>query len=209
MESMLTYDNCQQEQGVLNFTVFSHESNPLPFPLNLNLFWRSIISAFLLAILIVGTRLRMKIVSYIRSPDTKLNETNILFCLDQVNGIFLSIMIVYSISFIMLNDSVAELIDPHACNFNSALHAMYLSGTLVWSSYIAIYRVLFIKAHRWLIEKIGSNNLLALMIASGLTVIIGYSIVVVTTDQITYSRRSCHRWTFEAGNIIESYQVLA
>ena len=207
---MITHDNgSHQRQTFLNFQAFAEESDSLPFPLNLNIFCRWIISALLVAIFVQGMRLRLKIVSYIRSPDTKLNETNILFCLDQANGLFLAIMISCAIIFLLLTEPAAKVIDPKLCYLNGASQGMYLSGTFIWRCCIAIYRVLFIKGHKWLTDKIGMNSLLTLMIAVGLVLMTGFSMVSVTSDPYSYSKRICNHWSDNAVDIIKTYQVLS
>ncbi len=204
METVLVY-NFEQE-NYLNFTVFSDEKF-LPFPQNLNIYWRSLISIILVFIIVHGIRYRLKILSYIRSSETKLNAVNILFCLDQTNGIFLALMLVARVSFIMLTIPVSELLGPFACSFYEFLSGMYLSGTIVWRFYIAVFRALFIKAQRWLTEKIGVTNVLAFMILVGLGQMATFSFFIVTSDNFSYSKKSCYRWSDDAQKIIGSYQV--
>ena len=206
---MFIYDNsAQQRQDVTFFTTFADENNSLPFPLNLNVIWRWLISAILAGIFVQGVRLRLKIVAYIKSPDTKLNETNILFCLDQVNGLFLAIMITCGIIFIILTEPAAKVIDPNICYFNGANQGLYMSGTFIWRCFIAIYRVLFIKAQRWLTGKMGASKMLGLMLAIGLIFMIGFTIVSVTSDRYSYSKRNCNRWSDNTLDIIKTYQVI-
>ena len=208
MDAMIIHDNSSHQcQTFLNFQAFEDDGNSLPFPLNLNISWRWIISAVLGAIFVLGVRLRLKIVSYIRSPDTKLNETNILFCLDQVNGIFLAILLACNIIFLLLTEPAAKVIDPKFCYLNGASQSLYISGTFHWRSCIAIYRVLFIKGQKWLTENIGSNNVLALMIAVGLSFMTAFSYISVTSDRYSYSKRNCNHWSDNFVDIIKTYQV--
>ena len=207
METVLIYDRSHpQHHGYLKFT-FDFDDDVLPFPLNLNMFWRCLISAFLAAIFVLGVRFRLKIISFIRDPETKLNETNILFCLDQVNGLFVAIMLVCSISFTMITVPVAEVVDPSVCNVYATGRALYISGTIIWRCCIAIYRAMYLKAQMWLTEKFGTKKLLYLMIVVGLALMAGFSSVSVSSDRYSYSKRMCNHWSKEALDVYNSYQV--
>ena len=201
-------DNNTRCQKFISFTAFSDENSSLPFPLNLGIFWRLFISAVLVIIFFHGIRFRLQIVSYIRCPETKMNEVNILYCLDQINGLFLAVMLACGICFTLLTVPVAKLIDPSVCYLNGISHGLYLSGTFIWRCCIAIYRVLFIKAQRWMTDKMGQRNLLGVMIVFGLALMTGYTNVSATFNRYSYSKRSCNRWSDEDVDIIKSYQVL-
>jgi hypothetical protein len=204
MEIVLIYNN--EREDYLNFTVFSDEKF-LPFPQNLSFHWRLLFSMLLGTIFIEGTRLRLKILSYIRSPETKLNPVNILFCLDQTNGVFLALLIAARIGFCLLTVPTSEVLGPFACSCYEFAAGVYISGTFVWRFNIAVYRVLFIKAQHLLTGKIGMNNLLMIMILVGLVQIMSFSSFLVTSDNFSYSKKSCYRWSDDAQNIIGSYQV--
>jgi hypothetical protein len=204
MEMVEMY-NYEQENS-LDFTVFSDERH-LPFPLNLNIYFRSLISVLLALIVIEGIRLRLKIVSYLRNPETKFNAVNILFCLDQMNGIFLVLVLVGSISFILLTTPVSELLGPFACSCFEFIAGLYISGTIVWRFSIAVLRVLFIKAQGWLTRKMGANNLLAIMIIIGFANMIALGIFMVTSDSYSYSKKICYRWSDVSQKVISASQV--
>jgi len=195
-----------QHKKFLTFTVFSDESKSLPFPLNLDFVWRLLISAFMVAILVQGTRLRLRIASYIQSSDTKMNENNVLFCMDQINALFLAISLACCISFNLLSVPAAAISDQ-LCHLNEISHGLYLSGTIIWRCYIAVFRVLFVKARSWLTEKMGATRLLVLMILSGLALMIGFSIALMMLDPYNYAKRNCFRWSDEAVDIMRSWQV--
>jgi len=209
MEFAFTNDDSHLlNKSFFAFTVFTDESKSLSFPLNLSFFWRLLISAFLVVILIQGTQLRFRIVSYLRSPDIKMNENNILFCLDQVNGLFLAILLVCCITFIMLPFPAATISEKKLCYLNEINHGLYLSGTLVWRCCIAVFRVLYIKCQRLLNDKMGATNLLALMIIGGLASMTGFSIALLSLDPYNYAKRKCYRWSDKAVDIMKSFQVV-
>jgi len=199
-------DSHQQPKDLFSFRAFT--DNSLPFPLNLNIFWRLLISAFWAGILALGIHLRLRIFSYIQSPETKMNETNILFCLDQAGGIFLAIALVCGISFTMLTVPASSLIDFNFCDLNGVCTGLYFGGTFIWRACIAIFRVLYIKAQKWLTCKMGERNLLALMAILGLVIMIRFSILAGVTHRYSYSQRLCHRWSDEALDVLKSYQVM-
>jgi len=197
--------NFEQENNP-SVTVFSGESF-LPFPQNLNVWWRSLISIMLVGILVKGLGLRLKIYSYIQNSETKLNAVNVLFFLDQLNGVFLAIVLAARISFSLLTIPASELMGPLACSCYEFITGMYISGSFVWRFNIAVIRVLYIKAQNWLTMKMGVNKLLAIMIITGLGKMILLSIFMVTSDSYSYAKKSCYRWSDEAQKIIGAYQV--
>lgn len=191
------------------YSNFSVATNPelFPFPLNLSIIWRSVISVIILAILVQGIRLRSVIVHYIMSPETKMNATNILFCLDQANGILLAAIIILRISFIMLPFPAGDLTNNSVCRFTSYISNMYLSGTIFWRCCIAIYRALLVKAQLWLTTTIGSKKMLMTMIATGLTLILLHSSIMASLSVDSYTSRLCLRQSSMAADIVNSYKV--
>jgi len=208
METVIIYESNAQQQSqghLLIFTPFMNDS--LPFPLNLTFKWRLLISAVLVAIFARGVHLRMKIISYIRCPETKMNETNILFCLDQADGLFLAINLACGIIFTMMTLPISSLVDLNVCYLNGVSQGLYFSGTFVWRFWIAILRALYIKANLWLIRKIGVRNLLVVMVLIGQVFMLSFCFLAITSDKYSYSKRICYRWSDEALDIIRSYQV--
>ena len=86
------------------------DSDGLPFPLYVNGYWKATISIVLLFTLIEGTRLRIVILSYLSSPETKLGSVNYLIWIDQINGFFLGYTIIARIMFIVSPYPASDLL---------------------------------------------------------------------------------------------------
>ncbi len=56
----------------------------LPFPFNLDYYWRIIIIIIMTSFLLYGIRLRLLIYGYLKEPDTKMGAINLLIWIDQV-----------------------------------------------------------------------------------------------------------------------------
>jgi hypothetical protein len=160
------FDNVSTFESLRPFHPFN-DSDGLPFPLYINGYWKALISTVLLCTLIEGTRLRIVILSYLSSPDTKLGSVNYLIWIDQINGFFLGYTIVARIMFIVSPYPVSDLLGFDFCKLNVFFISVYLSASNVWSCFIAIFRVVFIKAQNWLSTQIGEINLLKIMIGFG------------------------------------------
>ena len=112
--------------------------------------------------LIYGAKLRLKIISYILSPETKLGPINYLILMDQLNGILLATSIVIRIVFIISSTPLTSLFGKQFCKFSNLIGALYIGGSYGWSCFIAVYRVLYIKFQNWMKTQIGVLNLLYL-----------------------------------------------
>ena len=192
--------------GVISFRVVSDDQN-LPFPQNLDSHWRLAINTLLLIIFVHGTRLRLVIFSYIRSEESKWSPANVLFCLDQVNGLFLAMNFGMRIGYNTLNEPMSELLSPFACSCSEFISGLFISGTIVWRCCIAIFRVLYIKAQIWLTTKVGVSKLLISMVVFGVSQMILFSLVTVNLDKYSLSKRSCYRMSNYELEIINDYQV--
>jgi hypothetical protein len=68
----------------VNFYLFDDVTG-LPFPLNLHPILSLIYLIFLVFILVEGTRLRLKIIAFLNSPESNIGPINFLIWLDQVH----------------------------------------------------------------------------------------------------------------------------
>ncbi len=71
---------------------------------------------------------------------------NIYCWMDQLNGIFSLVSIGAKLAAFLLPFPVASLTGSRSCTFIDLCGRLYLAGASVWSCYIGIYRVLYIKA---------------------------------------------------------------
>ena len=179
----------------------------LPFPINQIMFIRLVMSLILAAILVQGLRKRFIILAYMRSPEIKMNPPNFLYSLDQANGIFLALIIIFRIIFNLLPEPMSDLVDPRICSFAELMSGFYLSGTIVWRCYIAILKLLYIKAQSWLLDRIGVNKLVALTVILGLSKMTLFSLVMINSDKDSYLKRSCYHRNAADLEILYGFEV--
>ena len=202
-----TNDSATKVEGLMCFTVHSNQEL-LPFPLNLGITWRLVISLILLVTLAQGTKLRLVIFSYIKSEETKFSPTNILYCLDQVTGLFWAFTICIRIVNNFITEPISDLLNPMACSGFEFVSGLFIGGTVIWRCFIAIFRVLYIKAQMWLTTKFGVYKLLIIMIMTGLVLMVLLGLIMVTFDQYSYSKRSCFRMSHFDLEVLYDYQVI-
>ena len=173
----------------LSFKVNSDKSF-LPFPISQDLFWRLLVSALLVAIFIQGCKKRLLIAAYLRSPEIQLNPSNVFFSLEQVNGVFLALGILFRISFNVLPVPLSDLADPRVCVFAELMSGFYISGTIVWRCYMAIFKLLCVKGHKWVKNRV--RRFPVMEVAIGLSKMVLFSIVIIKGDKDNHVRRSCY-----------------
>ena len=102
-----------------------------------------------------------------RSPETKLGPINYLIVMDQINGLFLAVSIVMRITFIASPMPMSSVAGHYFCNVANLAGAVYIGGSYIWSSYIALFRVLFIKAKDLFGVDLEVNSFLLGMLTTG------------------------------------------
>ena len=190
-----------------NFNISSFHNNydDLPFPMYLNSFWKIVIVISLLITLNEGTRLRAIIIQYIRAPETKLGPINYLICLDQLDGLFLAILILIRILFILSPVPVSQIFGSNFCYLTEFIGGLVLGGTVYWSCCIAVFRVIFVKAQNWLQNKIGVKNLLTFMVGFGVCQLLVFGYLLVQFDDESSLRKSCfHQSNFNSQILIDA-----
>lgn len=122
-----------------------NSSESLPFPLNGSILTKIVVTAYLLINFLIGCSLRSKIFAFTKTQKVKDNPINVFIRLDQINGIYMALNIIYTISVIYLEFPLSTLIGIEGCNWMDLLGTAYLIGQSTWSCFIAGYRVLYIK----------------------------------------------------------------
>ena len=138
MTSFFVLDN-QTIKSALEFTQFPDSAGLLAL-LNLTYEVKAIIITLLLLDLIVGLVLRTKVISYLRTTDCKKTPLNNFFFLDQINGGFLGLNIVYTVIAILVPFPISTVIGYELCNWADLFGCLYIAGSNIWSSAIAVLR---------------------------------------------------------------------
>ena len=145
--SFFDYDE-QHNHTLFTFLPIS-QTNGLPFPLYLNFLWKIIISSIQLCVLFVGIKLRVLILRYMLSTETR-RPINSLIWIYQINGIFLGIGLIFKIILILSPVPLGHMIGESFCDWLTLPGCIYIVGVTLWSSFIAFFRIVYIKAQRWL-----------------------------------------------------------
>jgi hypothetical protein len=191
---------------IVNFTILS-ESEGLPFPLYLHLVWRVLLVLSLLFTLIEGIQLRKVIVDFAISPESKLGPINYVILIDQVNSLFLGMSIIFQITANICPVPLSVLMGNEFCNFVHFIGAIYLGGSSIWGCFIALFRVLFIKAQNWLTCSVGVNRLLIAMLTLGALQIFLFAGVSFQIDGESLTKKLCSHLSFIDMAIIQDYEV--
>ena len=112
----------------------------LPFPQNLELGWKYLLASVYFVVLITGLYMRKIILSYLRSPESMLGGINYLIWLDQMNGLIGALSMVIHLLEMLLPFSLRSVIGENGCEWIGMTGCIYMSGAIVWSMAIAIYR---------------------------------------------------------------------
>ena len=107
-----------QLEDIITFEPFD-QTVGLPFPLYLDPIWKFLLATTLLITLVQGTRLRVIIMSYFKSPETKLGPINSLILMDQLNGFFLGYIVLVRTIFILSPFPVSSLLGETFCRWNT------------------------------------------------------------------------------------------
>ena len=205
--SILFLDYLQDNiSTAVSFSPLSDQDG-LPFPLYLHPVWKVLLAITLIFTLIKGTRLRKIIIDYIISPESKLGPINYLIWVDQINSIFLGINVLFRIILFLSPIPISTLIGSEICNFTEFIFLIFLAGSYAWSCYIALFRVLFIKAQKWLTDSIGIKNLLWIMLIAGTAQILFFANIILYIDEDSFLKKICYHLSLNDVIIMQDYQV--
>jgi len=129
----------------VNFTPFSLNTG-LPFPLNQPLYAKCLIVCVLALNLLVGILLRTRVIKYLHTIDIEKNPINYFFWFDQVTGGVLGLYIIFTLTALVIEFPLAEIVGDAICNWTDLLGCIYLSCSTAWSFNIAVFRILLLKA---------------------------------------------------------------
>ena len=154
----------------------------LPFPINLDFSTKIFTLVFLISNFILGFLLRVKIFKYLKNVNLKENHINYFVWNDQLNGLFLGLNIIYTSLVLFLPFPMSDFVGDEACNWADIIGAIYLEGQTVWSCFMAIYRVVFIKWQAF-VKTIGESNFVFALTIFSYCIIISFSVFMAYHDK--------------------------
>jgi len=152
---LFIYDDNQTFAAVFQVLPFSES---LPFPLNADLSTKVLFTIYLISNLLLGGMLRSKILAFTKSLSIRENPINLFIWYDQLTGVFMGLNIIYTLTVMYLPFPLASIIGEAACNWTDLLGTLYLISQSVWSCFIAVYRLVYIKFQRILDIGIKKSN---------------------------------------------------
>jgi len=198
-------DNSKNQAGILFFNFTEDYPFPLSMPYPLRIFF----GIYLILLIIGGLVCRRIILQFLRAPETKSNPINSLIWMDQICGIvFGTFNLIFGSVTLMLPVSLKSIMGEQFCNIVPPLSGcINLTGYIIWSALIAIYRTLYIKAQNWVKYKIGEKRLLKLVIYLGSFVQLSLSLTIVYFDDDSLVVKVCHHYSPNDLEILQQYRV--
>ena len=179
-----------------------------PFPLNMPYSVRVIFGIYLLITVIGGLTCRKMILQYLQAPETKSNPINSLIWMDQLNGTIFGIFInFYGAVVLILPMSPKSIFGQQFCDWIPLPGCISLTGYIIWSCLIAIYRILYIKAQTWIKYRIGERRLLVVCIIVGLALHFCLSLGIFYFDDESLMGKFCTYYSAEDLHILQMYNV--
>jgi hypothetical protein len=137
-----------------------------------------------------------------------MGPINQLIWIDQANGILLGIALFGKMIFILTPLPFDEIFGSQFCDWSDLPGCTYLVGSFIWSSLIAIYRVIYIKAQNWIKNVVGEKRLLRIFMGIAFSFYIPASLWLAMYDYRSSSEIMCYRRSNEETLILLTYQVI-
>ena len=205
MLQMIFFHFCSNNKStplIFNFT------EDFPFPLSMKYPVRVTFGIIILLIIIGGLACRRMILKYLRSPDAKLNEINSLIWIDQICSlVFGTFNLIYGSITLILPVSLRSIMGSQFCDWIPLGPCINLTGNIIWSTLIAVYRILYIKAQNWVAYKVGTKLLLKLLIFYGFFLQLALSMAIFYFDDESLVGKICNHFTSDDLEIFQEYRV--
>ena len=179
-----------------------------PFPLNLHYSLRVLVAAWLLLILIGGLKVRLIMYKYLSSTDTKFNPINGLAYVHLLSGTFLgSSNLIFGIASILISEPLRSYFGEWTCGWMKFSGSLNLHGSIIWTSLIAICRIMHIKAQNWIKYDLGEKILYAAVLLIGMCLQLITSIICSYYDDTSISWKLCNHHSQEDIKTMQYYKV--
>ena len=179
-----------------------------PFPLNLYYNLRVLVAAWLLAVLICGLKVRHIMYKYLCSSDTKFNPINGITYVHLISGTFLgSSNLTFGIASILVSEPLSSYYGEKTCDWMNLSGSLNLHGYIIWTTLIAICRILYIKAQSWIKYKLGEKRVLAVFLSFGLCLQLCLSIIYSHFDDANMLWKMCSYHSQEDIETLQYYKV--
>ena len=148
------------------------------------------------------------IMQYLQAAETRSNPINSLIWIDQLNGIvFGTFNLVYGTVGLVLPMSLRSQFGQQFCDWIPLAGCINLTGYIIWSALIAIYRILYIKAQNWVKYGVGERRLLCICITAGVSLQLFLSIGIFYFDDESLVGKVCSHYSAEDLQVLQLYKV--
>jgi len=145
----------------------------------------------LLIKLITGMILRIVIVSHIKSSSARQNTINTLIWIEQLVGIFFFINLIFWILVLTLPFPIKSVMGSSFCRRYTIVGHIRVCGNIVWGLSISLYRILYIKAQKFVKYFVGEKRLLIIVIMCGIFLHMFLSCLMAYVDDASLAYRIC------------------
>ena len=203
---------------ILNFFIFEDdlyivntlqfkEKKQFPFPIGLSISLRLIIVAMLLVTLTVGIALRKQIINYLNFYSAKQKPVNFLIWIEHCNEMLSCVIITHGIFVLIYPYPPRKVFGDKFCHWFQLIPAVVLTGSVVWSCLLALYRIIYIKFETFVKFGIGERRLLLMFVFIGITLqaVSSYSLFISDEENLTV--KLCNHYSTEDIQILKMYKV--
>ena len=179
-----------------------------PFPLNLHYNLRVLVAGWLLVVLSCGLKVRLIMYQYLCNSDTKFNPINRLTYVHLLSGTFLgSSNLTFGIASILLPEPLSSYYGEETCGWMNLSGSLNLNGYIIWTTLIAICRIMYIKAQNWTKYKLGEKRLFSVFLSIGLCLQLCLSIAYSYYDDANMLWKLCSHHSQEDIETLQLYKV--
>ena len=203
---------------ILNFFIFEgdhyivttlqfKENQQIPFPIGLPLTLRLIIAAILLVTLTIGIALRKQIINYLNFYSAKQKPVNFLIWIEHCTEMLSCAIITHGIFVLIYPYPPRKVFGEKFCHWFQLIPVVVLTGSVVWSCLLALYRIIYIKFETFVKFGIGEKRMLLLFVFIGFTLQAGSSYSLFISDEENLTVKICNHYSTEDIQIMKMYKV--
>jgi hypothetical protein len=180
----------------------------LPFPLSLPYVMRSSLAGYFFLVLVLGLKCRKILFDFLTSSETKLIPINGLVFANLLSGTFFgTINLSFTIIALILSVPVKNILDEHACNMIALSGCFHLIGLIIWNCFIAVCRILYIKAQNLMKYELGELRFFAVFISLGIVLQLSLSIFLFYFEDGNFLGKLCNHQSAQDLEIFRQYMA--
>jgi len=195
---------------LMEFSFFEtfQKNDGVVFPLNYQPWTRFIIVSLLIVVFCIGLRYRILIYTFLRASNSKESSINTLMWIQQLAEVPIGSNVLFWIFVFSSSISLKEIANQKYCEWYRYFMCLPFAGPQTWNFIIAFYRVLCLKAQKFVKDIIGEKLLAFILIVIGITFNVMSSSLAAYYDDRSILQKLCQNLTYYDAEIYRNYQVL-